>query len=345
MTRERVPMQLPRIFRGPSLKSVSRRDALFGLAALGGALPISGWSQAARAQRVGWLSSIPKPQFEQFFSEFQKGMAGLGLAPGRDYLLEERWSDSIQSVERDAAELVAQKPAVIVTAGPAARYAAKIAKHVPVVFGFSGNPIDAGLSTDFARPDRNMTGITFMQLDLVGKRLEVLKELLPTLKRVAVLANHLHAGEPREFATTKEAADRLQLAISYHPFKGIEGLSEALAGALAARAEAAVVFPDGSTMSRSAEFAQFSLQHRIPMMSGWAAFVEGGNLLSYGPRLEDSWRRVAYFVDRIMKGARPADLPIEFPRSFEHVVNLGVAKALGLTIPQTVLARADRAIS
>jgi putative ABC transport system substrate-binding protein len=291
--------------------------------------------------RVGWLSA---QGFDEFFKSFVEGMAALGYVRGKNLVIEDRVGASVEAVERHAAELAALRPVVIVTAGPAARAAARTAALVPVVFGFSGNPIDAGLSSDFARPDRNMTGVSFMALDLVGKRIELLKEMLPSLRRLAVLSNQLHPGEPREYAVTREAADRLGIALTYIPFKGPSEIETALASAAAARTEAGVVFPDGGMMARSATFAEFALRHRMPLISGWSTFPEGGNLMSYGPNVLASWRRLAYYVDRIAKGTRAADLPIELPTVVELVLNAKTAKALGLRIPQTVLLRADRVI-
>lgn len=298
-------------------------------------------AQSAPPLRVAWLSA---QGFDEFFRSFIEGMAALGYVRGRNLVVEDRWGESVVAVERYASELAALKPVAIVTAGPAARAAARTAASVPVVFGFSGNPVDAGLSTDFARPDRNMTGVSFMALDLVGKRIELLKEMVPSLQRLAVLSNQLHPGEPREYAVTRDAADRLGIALSYLPFKGAPEIESALAAALAARADAGVVFPDGSMMARSAIFAEFSLRHRMPLISGWSAFPDGGNLMSYGPNILASWRRLAYYVDRIAKGARAADLPIELPTVFEMVLNAKTAKALNLRIPQSVLLRADRVI-
>jgi putative ABC transport system substrate-binding protein len=323
---------------------MNRRDSLAALAALWTAP--RALAQSLSPLRVAWLAAMPREGFGQvILGAFLEGMAALGYVRGRNLILDERWSgNSPEETERQAAELIALKPAMIVTAGAAARAASKTAASVPVVFGFSGNPIDAGLSTDFARPDRNMTGISFMMLDLVGKRIEILKEVMPRMGRIAVLSNQLHAGEPREYAVTREAADRLGIEVSYIPFKGAAEVDKALAAALQSGADAGMVFPDASITAVSATFAAFTMRHRMPFVSGWAAFAERGNLLTYGPNLVIVWRRVAYYVDRIAKGARPADLPIELPTTVELVVNARTATALGLKIPQSVLLRADRVI-
>lgn len=195
-----------------------------------------------------------------------------------------------------------------------------------------------------SRPGGQFTGITFLAYDLVAKRIEVLKEIVPALRRIAVIASPEHMGEPREFAASKAAADRLGLSQSYHPARNAAELEAALDGTRAARAEALVVFPDPLTNARRALISEFALRHRLPAVSGWAVYADSGLLLTYGPNLVDAWRRVAYFVDRVLKGAKPSELPVELPRSLEMVVNLKTARALGLTIPPLVLLRADRVI-
>jgi putative ABC transport system substrate-binding protein len=323
--------------------AIQRRDFLVAAGALlGGSLARA--QPAPKPIRLGWLSTIAKGEFGQFIAAFREGMVTLGYVEGRTLTLDERWDETVAGAERNAAELAALNPVAIVTAGTALRAAARHAATVPVIFGASGNPIDSGIAASFAKPDRNMTGMSFMALDLVGKRIQLLKEVLPGIRRLAVLSNQLHSGEPREYAVTRDAADRLGLALSYHPFKGAPEIEKALVEVLAANADAGVVFPDASMMGRANTFAEFSVRHRIPLISGWAAFADGGNLLSYGPDLRACWKRIAYFVDRVARGTKVADLPIELPTTVEMVINLRTAKALGLTIPQPLLLRADRVI-
>jgi putative ABC transport system substrate-binding protein len=186
--------------------------------------------------------------------------------------------------------------------------------------------------------------MSFMALDLVAKRMEILKEALPRLRRVAIIANPEHPGEHRELAVSRNAAERLGLEVSYHPAKTATELQPALASSLEARAEALVVFPDAVTNARRGEIVAFSLKNSIPGISGWSVYADSGLLLSYGPNLRDSWYRIASYVDRVLKGANPAELPIETPRSVELVVNLTTARTLGIRISQTVLARAERVI-
>jgi putative ABC transport system substrate-binding protein len=299
----------------------------------------------ARLHRLTWFTLGDRPSADGYVDALREGLRDLGYHEGRNFALEVHAANfSPEAGERIAAELIALRPALIVAQGPATRLMVRQPPSVPVVFGFSGDPVDAGAAASMARPGRNLTGMTFMALDLVAKRMEILKEALPRLRRVAVIANPEHPGEHRELAVSKTAAERLGLEVSYHPAKTVAELPTALASSLEARAEAFVVFPDALTNARRGEIVAFSLKNGVPGISGWAQYAESGLLLSYGPNLRDSWYRIASYVDRILKGAKPAEMPIELPRSVELVVNLTTARTLGIRIPQAVLARADRVI-
>ena len=295
--------------------------------------------------RVVWFTLSDRQGAEGFLGALREGLRDLGHQEGRDFVLEVRAANfSAEDGERIAAELIALRPALIVAQGPATRVMVRQPPIVPVVFGFSGDPVDAGVVASMARPGRNLTGMTFMALDLVAKRMEILKEALPRLRRVAIIANPEHPGEHRELAVSRTAAERLGLEVSYHPAKTATELPPALASSLEARAEALVVFPDAVTNARRGEIVAFSLKNGVPGISGWAQYADSGLLLSYGPNLRDSWYRIASHVDRVLKGANPAELPIETPRTVELVVNLTTARTLGIRIPQSVLARADRVV-
>lgn len=305
------------------------------------ALPVRGQAR----QRVVWFTLGDRKSAEGFLGALREGLRDLGYQEGRDLALEVHAANfAAEAGERIAAELISLRPAVIVAQGPAIRVMVRQPPTVPVVFGFSGDAVDAGVAASMARPGRNLTGMSFMALDLVAKRMEILKEALPRLRRVGIIANPEHAGEHRELAVSRTAAERLGLEVSYHPAKTVAELQPALASMLEARAEALVVFPDALTNARRGEIVAFALKNGIPAISGWAQYAESGLLLSYGPNLRDSWYRIASYVDRVLKGAKPAEMPIELPRSVELVVNLTTARTLGIRIPQTVLARADRVI-
>jgi putative ABC transport system substrate-binding protein len=323
---------------------INRRRLVVSLAAALGASALPARAQT-RLRRVSWFTLGDRQSADGYVDAVREGLRDLGYQEGRDLALEVHAANfSADRGERIAAELIALRPALIVAQGPATRVMARQPPTVPVVFGFSGDPVDAGAAASMARPGRNLTGMTFMALDLVAKRMEILKEALPRLRRVAIIANPEHPGEHRELAVSRTAAERLGIEVSYHPAKSATELQSALASSLEARAEAFVVFPDALTNARRGEIVAFSLKNGVPGISGWGVFADSGLLLSYGPNLRDSWYRIASYVDRILKGANPAELPIETPRNVELVVNLTTARTLGIRIPQTVLARADRVI-
>jgi putative ABC transport system substrate-binding protein len=317
------------------------------LVAIGGLfatmLPVFG--QAAIAYRIGYLSPESEASGRPTFDAFRGGLRDLGYEEGRNIAIDARWGDgSDELLDRHAAELIKLNPNVIVAQTRAVFSARRAGATMPVVFGFSGDPVLAKLAGSLARPDGNFTGLSMLSLDLTAKRMELLKELMPQLKRVAIIANPGHAGEQAELQVSQTSAKALGLALEYFPVRNAVELEAALAEIVKSRCDAIVVFPDAGTMTYSGRIALFTAKTRIPAMSGWAPFAEQGNLITYGPDLRDAFRRLAAYVDKIFKGAKPGDLPIELPTKFELAVNVKTAKALGLKIPQSVLLRADRVI-
>ena len=294
--------------------------------------------------RIGWLSADKADS--PFFEAFRTGMKELGYVEGRNLVIDARFAEgSTAALDRFAVELVGLKPQVMVTqGGPATHPMQKAGATMPVVFGYSGDPVAGKLVASLARPGGNFTGITFLSLDLVGKRMGLLKETLPSLKRVAIIANPGHAGEPDELRASQGAAKSLGLDVDYHQTRTEPELDSALAAILKAGNGAIDVFPDAFTLRHGEKIAAFALKNGVPAISGWARFAELGNLMAYGPNLQDVYRRLAVYVDKIAKGARPAELPVELPTSVEFVVNLKSAKSLGIAIPQTVLLRTTRVI-
>jgi putative tryptophan/tyrosine transport system substrate-binding protein len=300
-------------------------------------------AQGARF-RILWLSLIPPAGRAGGLDPFLQGMAALGHGSGA-FDLDECWGEnSPETLERRALEALARKPNVVVSQGPAIHVARKLVTGAPIVFGMSGDPIDMGLAATLARPGGNLTGVTFMSYALVGKRVELLHEVAPAAKRLAVLSNPDHGGDAKELAATREAAKVLGFQVSHHPVRNALEVENAFVAINAARAEALVVHPDALMIEQRAAIARFSLERRIPVISGWALLAEGGSLMTYGPNLQACYRRLAYFVDRILRGAKPAELPIELPNTVELVVNLKSAHALGITVPPSILLRADRVI-
>lgn len=323
---------------------ISRRQLL--LAAGAGALspPLRAHAQQPGPARVGWLS-LDRDESSPFFGPFRAGLRELGYIEGRSVIIDPRWAaGSRERLELMAAELVASRPHVIVTQGAALQAFRRTAPAVPIVFGYSGDPVEAGFAESLARPGRTFTGVSFLSLELVGKRIELLKDVLPKLTRVSILASPEHPGEQGELRVSQAAAKALGLGLEYFPVRDEPEMDQAFAAIPRARSEALVVFPDALTLRARERIARFGLEQRMPVVSGWAQFAESGCLMTYGPNLPASFRRLATYVDRILKGARAAELPVELPTSVELVVNLKTAKALGLAIPPAVLARANEVI-
>jgi putative ABC transport system substrate-binding protein len=237
------------------------------------------------------------------------------------------------------AELIRIPVDLIVAQGAAGVLINKLNVSVPIVYAFSGDPVLAGFADSLARPHANMTGLTLMAPELTAKRLELLRDMIPELRRVALLAYPEHPGEHIERAYSEDTASRLRIGIDYFPTSKLEDLTAALAKIAADPPQAISLLADGFALQNRDRIIGFAMEHRIPVI-----FAESGAVCTYGPKLNESYRRLAYYVDRILKGAKPADLPIEQPTKFELVLNLKSAKKLGIGIPQTLLARADEVI-
>lgn len=327
----------------------TRRQAISAILASSvtalGARSAQGQPTPRPVAHIAWISADHGPS-SAFFDSFREGMRNLGYAEGRNLKIDARWGEgSSERVEALTAELIRARPQIIVIQGGSALFSALRARPpMPVVFIYSGDPVEAKVVDSFARPGRNLTGVTLLSLELVGKRMELLKEVLPGLKRVAILANPQHAGEKNELRVSQGAAKALGLTVEYFAVRTSPELEDALGAIAKSRLEAIVVFPDAFTIRHSERIAAFALSSRIPAISGWSQFVERGNFMSYGPNQRAAYRRLATYVDKILKGANAAELPIELPTTVELVINLPVAKRLGIVVPQSVLLRADKVI-
>jgi putative ABC transport system substrate-binding protein len=310
--------------------------------ALSGSL--GSWAQQVGVIRIGWVS-IDRATGSPFLDPLRARLRELGYVEGRNLVIEEVWGDgSREHMYGPVAELVRSKPRVIVTQGPSVLVVHKVGGNIPVVFGFSGDPVEAKLVESYRRPGGRFTGLSFLSLELVGKRMELLKELLPSLKRVAVIARSEHPGEQNELRASQAAAKLLDVTIAYFPIKGEQDLNDALVAIPKTGSQAIVAFPDAVMMRYAQRIAEFSVKNRIPAISGWSQFAESGNVMTYGPELRASFGRLAAYVDKILRGVNPAEIPVELPTIVELAINVKAAKALGLTIPQTILVRADRVI-
>lgn len=301
--------------------------------------------QIKKTPRIGWLAAFPGDVTGMHLHGLRVGLSELGYQPGRDYLFEEVSAEGkLERIPQLAEELARRKVDVVVTQGPAVFGVEKIRSTIPVVYGYSGDPVEARFATNLAQPLHNMTGQTYMSIELNGKRIEMLRELLPDIKRVAILANPQHPGEHLEYADSERTAKQLGIEIIYKQMRDEAELDAALTALAKDIPHAIVVFPDELTVIYRNRLGEFARLHRIPMISGWSVFARSGAVFTYGPRIGDVYRGLARYVVRILNGAKPADLPIERPTTFELIVNLRTAKAIGVTVPASLIARADEVI-
>jgi putative tryptophan/tyrosine transport system substrate-binding protein len=295
--------------------------------------------------RVIWVSPTASGQGGPFFEELRRGLREIGHVEGRSIQLQSAWGDGTpQRGAKLIAEVIATAPSIIVTQGSMGPLAGKATATIPVVFGYSGDPVEAGMVDSLPRPGRNLTGISYLTLELVGKRMELLKEFMPQAKRIAVVASPDHPGDSAERRASQAAAPRLGIDIDYFEIGRGKTVADVLAAIENTRSDAVMFFPTQTVIANRTLIAEWSLKKKLPTVSGWAQFADGGNLLSYGPNLADASRRLAFYVDRILKGAKPGDLPVELPTRVELVVNQKTARALGVTVPPSILLRADRVI-
>jgi putative ABC transport system substrate-binding protein len=304
----------------------------------------AGAQAGATSPRIGWICYT---QPGVALPAFQAGLNALGYTGRSEVRIEVRVVEpSPESVKAAVDELIAMPVSLIVTQAAVSPVANRaVAGRVPVVFAFSGDPAIAGMVASLARPGGNTTGMSFLALELVGKRFELMKQIQPSVRRVAVLANPQHPGENAEREASVAAAAQTGTQVEYVQILPGEPVDAAFGRIRQARVQGVVVFQDSGMVARAGRIAGFALKERLLAVSGWAQFADDGFIATYGPALEDAYRRLAVYVDRLLKGARAADLPVELPTRFELVLNLRTARALAVTIPQSVLVRADRTIA
>ena len=300
--------------------------------------------QARKVPVIGYLIERSGPT--AFDEAFRLGLRELGYSEGRNVVVEYRWADGkAERLPALAAELVRLKVDVIVTSGTPGGLAAKNATStIPIVLASGGDFVADGLVASFSRPGANITGLSVFARELSGKRLEILKEAIPRMTRVAAAFNTLNPGTRSLFKETEAAATKLGLKVLPLDIHFPDGVERAFGEGVRLRASAVVIISDGATIVHRAQLGSAALQHHLPTIFANKTYLEGGGLMSYGPDIIEVWRRAATYVDRILKGAKPAEMPIEQPTKFELVINMKTAKALGLTIPQSLLIRADQLI-
>jgi len=299
-----------------------------------------------RVRRLGFLGNSTPALEENLIGSFREGLRDLGYIEGKNIFIEYRWAEGkYERFPALIAELVASKVDLIVTAGtPASLAVKKATMSIPLVMIAVGDPVGTGLIASLAHPGGNITGLTSIASDLEGKRLELLREVAPKVSHVAVLWN---PASPFQVVSEKElqvAAHALHIKVLSLGVKAAEELDKAFTAILKERPGALLVLADRLFLHNRARIMDFARQNRLPGVHAYQELVEAGGLMSYGPSYAGMHRRAAYFVDRILKGTKPADLPVERPAKFELVINLKTAKQIGVTIPPEVLARADRVI-
>ena len=295
--------------------------------------------------RIGWLTAQREASLTPYVMAMRESLMELGYVEGKNLTFEFRYGDdAIERVPELAADLERLPVDLIVAQGAAVEVIGKLKLKTPIIYVFSGDPVSAHLAESLAKPPHGMTGLTFMAAEFNGKRLELLREFIPGLQRVAIIANPEHPGEEIERRDSEEAGQRLKLATDFFATRNSKELEDAFTKISTTPVQAISVFADGFAIQNRQRIIEFANDRRVPVISGWAIFAQSGALCTYGPRLADSYRRLAYYVDRVLKGADPSTLPIERPTKFELIINARTAKALNIAIPQSVLLRADHVI-
>jgi|SRR5690242_15626254 putative tryptophan/tyrosine transport system substrate-binding protein len=326
---------------------MERRVFLGTLAGLLAAPLIAQAQRPVKVYRIVYLGNSTAALEAELVDAFRQGLRNLNYVEGQNFVIEYRWAegrnDRFPGLVAEAVRLQAD---VILTSGTPATLAAKEGtRTIPIVTAAMGDPISAGVVPSLARPGGNITGLASMSPEIDGKRLELLKELVPGVSRIAVLWNPTNPNNVARINHIQAAAKTLRLTLE--PLVGAgdsQDLEKGFAAIVAARAEALIVESDRALLAHRAQIADFATRRRLPALYPYREFVQAGGLVSYAPSYPAMFRRAATYVDKILKGAKPADLPVEQPTTFELVINLKTAKALGLKIPQSLLQRADEVI-
>src|SRR5215510_4006633 len=302
--------------------------------------------QSTKVPRIGFLAAPSPSFFSTRMNAFREGLYDLGHVEGKNISIEYRYAGGkLDRLPALAAELVHQKVDVIVTSSaPGAVAARNATSTIPVVFVTAGDPVDMGLVTSLARPGGNITGLTTHAPELSGKRLELLKEVVPRITRVAVLWNPSNPGFSDMLKEMQAASQAHALQLQSLEVRSLEDFEGAFESITKGDSHAVIVVSDPFLNTHNRLILDLAVKHRLPAMYGGPEVVDAGGLMSYGPGFSDQYRRAATYVDKILRGMKPAELPVERPMKFELVINLKTAKQIGLTIPPNVLYRADRVI-
>jgi ABC-type uncharacterized transport system substrate-binding protein len=323
---------------------MDRRTFLASAVALAG-LSRPAFAQSPKSLKIGWLTAQQEASLTPYLAALREGFGELGYVEGRNLTIDYGFGDDqLERVPELAAELVKSGVELIVAQGAAVSEIAKLNLPVPIVYIFSGDPMAAGFADSLSRPRGNMTGVTLMAAELNSKRLEILRDIVPGLRRIAIIANPEHQGVNLERAICEETGQRLGIEIRYYPTPTRAALDSAFAAIKADPAGAISIFCDGFAVQNRRAILDFANDQRVPAIAAWTIFARNGAICSYGPLQADLYRQLASYVHRIAKGAKPSELPIQQPSKFEMVINMKAAKALGLSIPPALLASADELI-
>ena len=319
---------------------MKRRDFITLLGAAGA------WPRAAHAQQRFRIGLLNTGASTFFIAPFMGKLAELGYVEGKNIVIERKFAEgNAERLKEFAVDLVRQNVDVIVTIGTPAAFAAKQATStIPIVFGAISDPVGVGLVASLARPGGNATGNSLMAPDLSAKRLDILRTLAPGITRFAILWDSSNPGMAERVRETEIAADESHVRLHTVGPRNLDELEAAFAELLNQRPDALLVTTEAFTRQHLGRILDFANRNKIPAMFEDSSFVEAGGLMSYGPSYEEVFRTAAVFVNKILKGAKPGDLPIEQPTKFELIINLKTAKALGIAIPPTLLAMADQVI-
>jgi putative ABC transport system substrate-binding protein len=325
---------------------MKRREFVALMGGAAAAWPLGVHAQQSSMPVVGWLNPQPLATSQPLFNGFRKGLGEAGFVEGKNVTIELRPGGGDQSLQERADDLVRRGVTVIMAGSPPAALAAKRAtQNIPIVFTSGADPVKIGLVSSLGRPGGNATGFHIQFSQLVGKRLSLLHEMVPRATRIAVLVNPAHPSDAdASVRNATKAADALSLDLQFFNAGSIGEIEAAFAALVLWRADAVFVAPDVFFARRKAQITALAARHALPQSSFGSGHVEGGALMSYGPDNSDNYRRAGGYVGRILKGEKPADLPVQQPTKFELVINLKTAKALGIVIPRSILLRADELI-
>jgi putative tryptophan/tyrosine transport system substrate-binding protein len=327
---------------------MNRRAFVTGLGAMLVARRVAEAQTAGNVTRIGILGNVPRTDHQgaELWGAFIEALRELGYVEGQNLMIEQRSSEGryerLPALARELARL--KVDVIVVPAGQNARAAQQVTRTIPIVGASLADPVRSGLVASFARPGGNVTGLSFASPELAGKQIDLLKGMLPGASRVAVLANPTNTSHSAWLREANAATRSLRLNLHTVEARTADELDGAFAALTSQRASALLVLPDSMFLLQRTQIAALAAERRVPAMYGLKEHVDAGGLVFYGPSLRDSFRRAATYVDKIIKGAHAADLPIEQPSKFELVINMKAAKALGLTIPPSLLLRADQVI-